>query len=215
MEELKEFLNSVMNLDADESNLLPNETQEVYNSISDIEGNLRRFDGNTIVNNTLPAGVNTVVGTANDYSRNSIIYLVKNSLGNHCIFRYINGEIQKILYSEPILNFTKNINHINVIGDLLYCGDGIPRKINICKAVGTLNPFSHSGKVYTKYDVVSSDGKVYEYIGDMPGVYPLSDEIHWELKGRVYSFDRLEWILDRVKYPMRSEAPTVYYQDNP
>lgn len=213
MEELKEFLNAVMNLDADESNLLPNEMQEVYNSISDIEGNMRRFEGNTVVANDLPSGINTVIGTVNDYSRHSIIFFVKNSLGNHCIFRYINGEIQKVLYSQPVLNFTKKINHINVIGDLLYWGDGIPRKINICKAVGTLNPYT--SRAYYKHDVVNYGGKIYEYIGELPGIYPLTDETRWKLKGRVYSFDRLEWILDRVKYPMRSEAPTVYYSDNP
>ena len=214
MEELKEFLNSVMNLDADESNLAPNETQEVYNSVSDIEGNFRRIEGNTVVNNTLPSGVNTVVGTANDHSRGSIIYFVKNSNGNHCIFRYIHGTIQRVLFTQPILNFTKRINHINIIGDLLYWGDGIPRKINICKAVGGNYPFSHSGVAYSKFDCVNLDGKVYEYINDNPGIAPVSDEAHWKLKGRVYS-DNLYWILDRIKYPLTAEAPTVYYSDNP
>ncbi len=214
MEELKEFTNSVMNLDADESNLLPNETQEVYNSVSDIEGNFRRFEGNTLVTNVLPAGTNTVIGTANDHSRGAIIFFVMNSNGNHCIFRFIRGVIQKILYMEPILGFTKNINHINVIGDLLYWGDGIPRKINICKAIGTLYPFSHAGTAYNKFDCVNLDGKVYEYINDNPGVAPVTNEVYWKLKGRVYS-DNLYWILDRIKYPQSAEAPTVYYSDNP
>ena len=214
MEELKEFLNSVMNLDADESNLAPNETQEVYNSVSDIEGNFRRLEGNTVVTNTLPAGTNTVVGKANDHSRGSIIYFVKNSNGNHCIFRYINGVIQKVLFMQPVLNFTKRINHINVIGDLLYWGDGIPRKINICKAVGGNYPYTVTQK-YSKYDCVNDNGKIYEYVND-DSVYgaPVTNEAYWKLKGRVYS-DNLYWILDRIKYPLSAEAPIVYYSDNP
>lgn len=214
MEELKEFLNSVMNLDADESNLAPNETQEVYNSVSDIEGNFRRLEGNTVVTNTLPAGTNTVVGKANDHSRGSIIYFVKNSNGNHCIFRYINGVIQKVLFMQPVLNFTKRINHINVIGDLLYWGDGIPRKINICKAVGGNYPYTVTQK-YSKYDCVNDNGKIYEYVND-DSVYgaPVTNEAYWKLKGRVYS-DNLYCILDRIKYPLSAEAPIVYYSDNP
>lgn len=214
MEELKEFLNSVMNLDADESNLAPNETQEVYNSVSDIEGNFRRLEGNTVVNNTLPAGTNTVIGTANDHSRGAIIYFVKNSNGNHCIFRYINGVIQQVLFMQPVLNFTKRINHINVIGDLLYWGDGIPRKINICKAVGGNYPYTVTQK-YSKYDCVNDNGKIYEYVND-DSVYgaPVTNEAYWKLKGRVYS-DNLYCILDRIKYPLSAEAPIVYYSDNP
>lgn len=218
MEELKEFLNSVMNLDADESNLAPNETQEVYNSVSDIEGNFRRLEGNTVVTNTLPAGTNTVIGTANDHSRGSIIYFVKNSNGNHCIFRYINGVIQQVLFMQPVLNFTKRINHINIIGDLLYWGDGIPRKINICKAVGTQRTYSAT-QAYFKYDCVNANGKVYEYISDNSTIgTPLESEAHWKLKGRTYgnlSTERLYWILDRVKYPLIAQAPIVYYTDNP
>ena len=214
MEELKEFLNAVMNLDADESNLLPNEMQEVYNSISGIEGNMRRFEGNTVVANELPSGTNTVIGTVNDYSRHSIIFFVKNSLGNHCIFRYINGVIQKVLFQQPVLDFKKRINHINVIGDLLYWGDGIPRKINICKAVGGNYPYTVTQK-YNKFDCVNDNGKVYEYVNDV-SVYgaPVTNEAYWKLKGRVYS-DNLYWILDRIKYPLTAEAPTVYYSDNP
>jgi len=176
-----------------------------------------RIEGNTLVNFTLPSGDNEVVGSVNDHSRSAIIYFVKNSLGNHCILRVRGNKIDKVLWCQPVLNFTKRINHINVIGDLLYWGDGIPRKINICKAVGGNYPYTVTQK-YSKYDCVNDNGKIYEYVND-DSVYgaPVTNEAYWKLKGGVYdnlTSERLYRILDRIKYPRSAEAPVVYYSDN-
>jgi len=226
MEELKKFTGQSMNLDKNDKSLLPTETREVYNSITDRKGVFTRIEGNTLVNFTLPAGDNKVIGWCNDYSRHAILYFVKNSLGNHCILRVRGNKIDKVLWVQPVLNFKGRINHANTIGDLLYWSDGFfesstsynpPRKINMIRAIGSNNPFSHSGLVYEKFDVVNNDGKVYEFIGDTPGVFPLSDTDNWQLKGRVYvnlTSERLYWILDRIKYPNHAQAPEVYYSDN-
>jgi len=226
MEELKKFTGQSMNLDKNDKSLLPTETREVYNSITDRKGVFTRIEGNTLVNFTLPAGDNKVIGWCNDYSRHAILYFVKNSLGNHCILRVRGNKIDKVLWVQSVLNFKGRINHANTIGDLLYWTDGFsesstsynpPRKINMIRAIGSNNPFSHSGLVYEKFDVVNNDGKVYEFIGDTPGVFPLSDTDNWQLKGRVYdnlTSERLYWILDRIKYPNYGQAPEVYYSDN-
>jgi len=228
MEELKGFTNSVMNLDKSDNNLLPNETREVHNYITDKEGCFTKLKGNTLVPFTLPAGENTVIGSCNDYSRHAILYFVKNSLGNHSILRFRGNKIDRVVWTQPVLNFVRDINHANVIGDLLYWTDGFfesfavdgnnpPRKINFIRAIGGNYTFL-SSYTYEKYDVVHWDSKVYEFIGDVPGVFPLSDKRNWELKGRKYdnlTQERLYWILDRIKYPLQAEAPVVYYTDNP
>lgn len=226
MEELKKFTGQSMNLDKNDKSLLPTETREVYNSITGRKGVFTRIEGNTLVNFTLPAGDNKVIGSCNDYSRHAILYFVKNSLGNHCILRVRGNKIDKVLWVQSVLNFKGRINHANTIGDLLYWTDGFfesstsynpPRKINMIRAIGSNNPFSHSGLVYEKFDVVHNNGKVYEFIGDTPGVFPLSDTDNWQIKGRVYdnlTTDRLYWILDRIKYPNHAQAPEVYYSDN-
>ena len=225
MEELKKFTGQAMNLDKNDKSLLPTETREVYNSITDRKGVFTRIEGNTLVNFTLPAGDNKVIGWCNDYSRHAIIYFVKNSLGNHCILRVRGNKIDKVLWVQPVLNFKGRINHANVIGDLLYWTDGHfesstdynpPRKINMIRAIGGNYTFL-STFAYEKHDVVYWDGKVYEFIGDNSGVFPLSDTDNWKLKGRVYdnlTTERLYWILDRIKYPRSAEAPVVYYSDN-
>jgi len=225
MEELKKFTGQAMNLDKNDKSLLPTETREVYNSITDRKGVFTRIEGNTLVNFTLPAGDNKVIGWCNDYSRHAIIYFVKNSLGNHCILRVRGNKIDKVLWVQPVLNFKGRINHANVIGDLLYWTDGHfesstdynpPRKINMIRAIGGNYTFL-STFTYEKHDVVYWDGKVYEFIGDTPGVFPLSDTDNWQLKGRVYdnlTSERLYWILDRIKYPNHAQAPEVYYSDN-
>ena len=224
MEELKKFTGQAMNLDKNDKSLLPTETREVYNSITDRKGVFTRIEGNTLVNFTLPAGDNKVIGWCNDYSRHAIIYFVKNSLGNHCILRVRGRRIDAVLFAQPVLNFKGRITHANTIGDLLYWTDGFfesysnanpPRKINMVRAIGSLNPYT--AQVYQKFDVVNSDGKVYEFIGETPGVFPLTDRDNWAVKGRIYdnlTTDRLYWILDRIKYPRSAEAPVVYYSDN-
>lgn len=230
MEEIRSFANQRMNLDADDKLLSPDETREIYNGISDIEGTMRMLDGNTQVHFTLPDGDNNVIGWCNDNSRNSIIYFVKNSLGNHSILRYRpNIGIDKILYAQPVLNFTRRINHASVIGDLLYWTDGYdvsfavnantpPRKINIAKAIGTNYPHTVTRR-YQKGDFASQDGKVYEYINEQAtNGAPVSLPSYWQIKGTTYTNlteDRLYWILDRIKYPRTAEAPVVFYTDNP
>lgn len=227
MEEVKSFIGQRMNLDVDEKLLKPEETREVYNALADISGTMLKFKGNTAVSTTLPAGENKVLTSAKDHARNAIIYFIWNSLGNHCIMRYREGKIERIIYGWDVLNFKleKPVNHASVIGDLLYWTDGYdkdftdqnpPRMINIVKAIGTYQSWN-SNVAYQVGDIIGNvtDGKVYECIQDCTNVAQTNKD-YWVLRGRRYNnltADRLKWIMDRGKYPLKAEAPVVTYLD--
>ncbi|MFA6950984.1 MAG: hypothetical protein WCQ70_09885 [Lentimicrobiaceae bacterium] len=227
MEEVKSFIGQRMNLDVDEKLLKPEETREFYNALADISGTVLKFKGTTKVNYTLPVGTNKVLYSCKDHARNAVIYFVYNSNGYHCILRYRASKIDRILWTCPPLNFKleKPINHGFVIGDLLFWTDGYdvgfetlqnnpPREINFIKALGTNNPYV-SG-TYSEFDVVSLNGKVYEYISKTPSSEPVTNDLYWKLKGRTYQMathNELYRIMDRIKYPMTAEVPTVKYKN--
>lgn len=225
MEETKLFIGQRMNLDVDEKLLKPEETREVYNALADISGTMLKFKGNTAVSTTLPSGVNKVLTSAKDHARNAIIYFIWNSLGNHCIMRYREGKIDRVLYMKSVLNFQweKPVTHAIVVGDTLLWTDGYdkgldnnpPRSINYIKAVGT-NYGYNQATMYSEFDVVNSGNKVYEYISKTKATgVPVSNEEYWKLKGRIYdlSDEKLTWIMDVIKYPKIAQVPVVKYKN--
>ena len=114
---------------------------------SDIEGvgkGIVNLLGNLKVPYTLPAGVNKCVGSVSNNSRNTLVYFVSNSLGNHSILEYSSdtNTITKIFLNltdseEDILFFTDKKIYAKILvreeGDLLYFldGNGKPSKLNI------------------------------------------------------------------------------------
>lgn len=128
-------------------------------SLSGHMGMVENADGNQLCFIQLPTGNNTVIGTIEDTENNKVIYFVYNDLDNHSILRFdaTTKIIEKILYSESILNFKKDykITHADVIDGKLYWTDGYfntyeyevngnlgfnpPRKINIERALGYTN----------------------------------------------------------------------------
>ena len=126
------------------------------------QGALESMPGNLLVNNlNLPAGVNTVIGSAKWIKGNSIIYFVHNSNNLHTIWSFdINTSVITLVLGNlavgnagEALNFQidHKIYHTNVVDDLLYWTDGYfddflydgngvlqfnpPRKIDIPKAI--------------------------------------------------------------------------------
>lgn len=113
------------------------------------DGVLTNIVGNRLVDYTLPAGTNKVIGAFGHLSRNTVLYFVYNSNGNHSILEYNNTTraIAKVLISKTdsdsvdILGFTLTgkIHSVNVVirdeGDLLYFLDslGRPTVLNIAR----------------------------------------------------------------------------------
>ena len=97
-------------------------------SVRNDKENIYNIKSNVLIQNTLPAGVNTTLFTLEDIRNSGIIFWNHNSLGFHGIYRYLSqsNTIEKILHKQPILNFqlSTRINHADIIfngdDDLLY-----------------------------------------------------------------------------------------------
>lgn len=105
--------------------------------------------GNRLVNYTLPAGTNTCIGAYPFTVRNTVIYFVWNSNGNHSILEYndVTRSVSKIFVNltdsggVDVLSFTQQgkIHSVNTFvrseGDLLFFLDslGRPTKLDIAK----------------------------------------------------------------------------------
>ncbi len=102
-------------------------------------GAVENIKGNTLVEFTLPSGINTVRGEYEDEANQAMYYFVHNSSGNHQILKYSpdTNKIEPILASSLLnLNSGQIVHNINLIEGLLYWSDTInpPRKINVEKA---------------------------------------------------------------------------------
>ena len=97
-------------------------------SVRNDKENIYNIKSNVLIQNTLPAGVNTTLFTLEDIRNSGIIFWNHNSLGFHGIYRYLSqsNTIERILHKQPILNFqlSTRINHADIIfngdDDLLY-----------------------------------------------------------------------------------------------
>jgi hypothetical protein len=117
-------------------------------------GNIRVTTGNTLYNNPLSGGLNTVIHSLEDLDRGGVFHFVHNTLGNHTIWyndRFLQG-FQKVL-EGGVLNFQLGIGVDADIKDgMLYWTQGWfdsyllngatgyqsfspPRKVNIQKAI--------------------------------------------------------------------------------
>jgi len=85
----------------------------IRNTAGALPGACTNVKGNVlVVNDALPAGVNTVIGECEDKRDTTVFYFVHNSNNEHCIFRYYptknavnpNGEIELIVKGSA-LNF--------------------------------------------------------------------------------------------------------------
>lgn len=116
-------------------------------------GVITNAKGNTLVNFTLPAGTNTVIGEVEDKRTASIYYFIKNSNGSDRILRYRNGAIT-LISKNGFLELENKIQAV-IVDDLLYWTDATtsltgnpPRKINVEK--------SRHDKIFT-YEMVLGD----------------------------------------------------------
>ena len=109
-------------------------------------GKITNSKGNYLVTVTLPAGVNTVIGSCEDKELRALIWFLYNDSDHHCIIRYKIQQnlVEYILYDRVILNFDLNhrINNAGIIGSgyrkMLFWTDDYnpPRKLNIAMAKG-------------------------------------------------------------------------------
>jgi len=148
-----------LNLDDHEYRLPENSYSDALNVTRDSQGEgqdgvLANILGNTLVSNSLPTGVNKIIGGFADKIRNRYYYFNWNSTGLNGIYYYAQDTniITKVLLSKTdsggidILKFnpSNKIYGVNIIyrdgfeGDLLYFNDGLnePRVINVIQVYG-------------------------------------------------------------------------------
>jgi len=149
------ILSGGLNLDKDP--LLLGEGESNYRLNCEIstlghEGICLNTKGNELITYTLPAGINTVIGSKFYEYDNSLIYFVHNSNNLHSIIKYniSLNTFNKILYSSTVLNFNLayKIHSIDIIDGWIYWTDGYnePRHINIERAIRYTEK---EGAVYT------------------------------------------------------------------
>jgi hypothetical protein len=112
------------------------------------EGSVENTKGNTLVNISLPNGINKVIGSYDNLVLNKVVYCVFNSQGNHSIFEYdVSASVISPVIITPQLNFRSNklINDSFMIGGLYFFNDRFnePGCINIdrAKSNGYPTPF--------------------------------------------------------------------------
>lgn len=111
-------------------------------------GARENIQGNVLVSNTLPSGLNTVVGSVEDKQGGTLLYFVYNSLGNHSIYRFypeeqtVNNDkgIIRLVIQSSVLNFQLNskIHSATVLDNYLIWPDSTsnpPRYLDLDKAI--------------------------------------------------------------------------------
>jgi len=133
-------------------------------------GEINNVEGNVILNTTLsvlgasqtwtlPAGINTTIGSYEDTPFRRIFFFNKNSNGNHGIYCYDadTSLIYTVLLNSQVvggLSFNNFIHSVSVIGNLLYWTDNVnpQRRINVEAGIKTNHP-TYSTTV-SKYDTL-------------------------------------------------------------
>lgn len=152
MIEIRGF-NGKLNVDDNPYRIPKDDFVDALNVTRDAQGQgqdmtITNLIGNTLVTDSLPSGVNKVIGNYADRTRNRQYYFTWNSEDYHRI-SYYDASLDTIVIvmenltdtgGENVLNFNASfrINHIDIIyrdlqGDLLFWTDGKnpPRKINV------------------------------------------------------------------------------------
>lgn len=131
-------------------------------------GAAESMPGNLLIENAnLPAGQNTVVGSAKWVENESIVYFVHNSNGDHTIWSYntISGVITIVLgnlddagfgipnVAGSTLNLSRDflVYHANVVDNILYWTDNYnpPRKLDLNKAIKYMETGGNSPDGYS------------------------------------------------------------------
>lgn len=147
-------------LDFDSDDTLVEQTDYRYalnirNGFGGIEGAVINVGSNIEITASLPAGINTNIGTYEDKRNANLIYFIHNTLGQHSILQYNPNDISpitpygaiQVVAQGGVFNFNPDwlITHSQLVnGELLYWTDAItnknsvtgnpPRKINIAKS---------------------------------------------------------------------------------
>lgn len=151
MIEIRGF-NGKLNVDDNPYRIPKDDFVDALNVTRDAQGQgqdmtITNLIGNTLVQDSLPDGINKVIGNYADRTRNRQYYFTWNSLGYHRISYYDASADTIIVLMEnlkdtgnvDVLKFNPSfrINHIDIVyreeGDLLFWTDGLnpPRKINV------------------------------------------------------------------------------------
>lgn len=131
-------------------------------------GTAESMPGNLLIENAnLPAGQNTVVGSAKWVENESIVYFVHNSNGDHTLWAYntISGVITIVLgnldnagfgipnVAGSTLNLSRDflVYHANVVDNILYWTDNYnpPRKLDLNKAIKYMETGGNSPDGYS------------------------------------------------------------------
>lgn len=132
-------------INADDAPLLvgTDEALNIENLRFTEDGTLTSVKGMLPVNNVLPAGNNTRIGSCVDEARGFVIYFIHNDAGLHRIFLYdtSSGFNYTVLRSEDVdggLDFQKNkLIESEVVGDYLKFLDSgrVPKSLNLGAAI--------------------------------------------------------------------------------
>lgn len=131
-------------------------------------GAAESMPGNLLIENAnLPAGQNTVVGSAKWVENESIVYFVHNSNGDHTLWAYntishvitiVLGNLDSAGFGIPnvagsTLNLSRDflVYHANVVDNILYWTDNYnpPRKLDLNKAIKYMETGGNSPEGYS------------------------------------------------------------------
>lgn len=127
-------------------------------------GDLETALGNTLVSNTLPAGVNTFIGGRGWVERGWIVFAIHNSNGDHSWYAFnVNDNTFQLIFQSSELNFqlTSRLVNVFIIDGVLYWTDGYfgsyidndfnpPRRLDIDAAIAG----DYSSDVFQVLDVI-------------------------------------------------------------
>ncbi len=172
-----------------------------------------------------------IVGSVNDYKRNSVILHLYSYIGAHAIISLntITQEITYILYNEPVLNYQPGKEYrvdSRIVGDYLIFTDNYNpvRQIDIVKATNYTKYTKSTGKdtysdavSYTLYsDPVVFCGHIYSALKTTIGIPPSGtkeDTINWSYKGDTYYLVD-DAVLDFVNRPFEYPLESLGYKSN-
>lgn len=125
----------------------------------------KKFKGTLLVEASLPVtGTNKCIGKIKDTQNDALIYFIYNSLGNHCIFRYMTKAkvLQNIFLSKSVLDIEDAPLRGQVVEGKVYWVNGSkqPKAFNILRAYNYTNSVS-STDIYTDSDLARTDFFLY------------------------------------------------------
>lgn len=153
--------------------------ENVFATAKNILGEITNERSSVLVNYPLPAGVNVCIGVAEDKQRQSIVYFVKNSNGNHRILRWFSVPNRIVAVAAgSYLGLSNRVHSSHVIdGRFVVWTDGFSDAGNI------------TGNEPRMLDMEMSyvDGKAltYKFIAGLPGngQFKSGDVFEFQIRG--------------------------------